>query len=109
MSGKKAESNISRRAFMAGGTTAMTAIAAGLAGASPSFVESLLRRRFVELSPEEVERIVKEMEQEYSERYGKEVTVATTGALPGVLFGYALDLSRCVGCPATRKSSGSAC
>jgi molybdopterin-containing oxidoreductase family iron-sulfur binding subunit len=89
---------ISRRAFVAGGTVAMSAIAAGLAGASPSTVESLLRRRFVELSPDEVTRIVGDMEREYSEKYGKQVTVSTTGALPGVLFGYALDLSRCVGC-----------
>jgi molybdopterin-containing oxidoreductase family iron-sulfur binding subunit len=89
---------ISRRAFVSGGTVAMSAIASGLAGASPGFVESLLRRRFVELSPDEVARIVDEMEREYSEKYGKLVTVSTTGAQPGVLFGYALDLSRCVGC-----------
>jgi len=95
----KSSTSVSRRKFLtAGGTVAMTSIACGLAGASPAFVERLLRRRFVELSPHEVERIVKEMEQEYSEKYGKSVTVSTTGAQPGVLFGYALDLSRCVGC-----------
>jgi molybdopterin-containing oxidoreductase family iron-sulfur binding subunit len=98
MSDGKREPDISRRAFVAGGTTAMTAIAAGLVGASPSFVEKLLRRRFVELSPEEIDRIVAEMERDYSEQYGKAVTMSTTGAQPGVLFGYALDLSRCVGC-----------
>jgi len=89
---------ISRRAFVAGGTTAMTAIASGLAGASPSFVEQLLRRRFVELSPAELDRITGEMERDYLEKYGKDCNVSTTGAQPGVLFGYALDLSRCVGC-----------
>ena len=31
-------------------------------------------------------------------RYGTEVTVADTPALPGVLFAYALDISRCIGC-----------
>ena len=90
--------DIGRRAFMAGGTTAMTAIASGLVGASPSFVEQLLRQRFVELSPADLERITSEMERDYLEKYGKECNVATTGAQPGVLFGYALDLSRCVGC-----------
>jgi len=99
MSKHTASTSVNRRKFLAvGGTVAMTSIASGLAGASPAFVERLLRRRFVELSPDEVDRIVKKMEQEYSEKYGKPVTVSTTGAQPGVLFGYALDLSRCVGC-----------
>jgi molybdopterin-containing oxidoreductase family iron-sulfur binding subunit len=88
----------SRRRFLAGGTAAMGAIAASVAGASPGFIDRLLRRRFVELSPEQVDRVIRDLEREYSEKYGKEVTVATTPAQQGVLFGYALDLSRCVGC-----------
>jgi Fe-S-cluster-containing dehydrogenase component len=90
--------SISRRAFVAGGTTAMSAIAAGVVNASPRFIEDLLRRRFVELEPDQVQRIVGDMEQDYSERYGKDVTVSTKAASQGVLFGYALDLSRCIGC-----------
>jgi molybdopterin-containing oxidoreductase family iron-sulfur binding subunit len=89
---------LSRRRFLAGGTTAMAAIASGVAGASPGFIESLLRTRFVELSPEQVERIVRELEEDYSAAYGKGITVGTTPAQEGVLYGYALDLSRCVGC-----------
>ena len=90
--------SISRRAFVAGGTTAMSAIAAGVVNASPRFIEDLLRRRFVELEPDQVQRIVGDMERDYSERYGKDVTVSTKAASQGVLFGYALDLSRCIGC-----------
>ena len=90
--------SISRRAFVAGGTTAMSAIAAGVVSASPRFIEDLLRRRFVELEPDQVQRIVGDMERDYSERYGKDVTVSTKAASQGVLFGYALDLSRCIGC-----------
>ena len=89
---------ISRRKLIAGGTTAMAAIAAGVTGASAGFVERLLRRNFRELSPPEVDRILEAMESEYSERYGKAVAVASTQPQTGVLFGYALDLSRCVGC-----------
>jgi molybdopterin-containing oxidoreductase family iron-sulfur binding subunit len=98
MSEESGPRTISRRAFVAGGTVAMSAIASGLAGASPSFVESLLQRRFVEMSPEELARILTDMEREYSEKYGKRVTVSATEAQPGVLFGYGLDLSRCIGC-----------
>ena len=89
---------ISRRSFLAGGTTAMTAIAAGITGASPAFIATMLRENFREMSPPEMDRVLAEMERDYSEKYGKDVTVSRTGAQPGVLFGYGLDLSRCVGC-----------
>jgi len=89
---------ISRRHFLAGGTTAMAAIAAGVTGAKPSFIEKLLRDHFRKLSPQELDDILRAMEREYSEKWGKAVTVSATGALPGVLYGYGLDLSRCVGC-----------
>jgi len=89
---------IDRRAFVAGGTTAMGAIAAGLIGASPSFISELLHKNFREIPSERVEQIIAQMEQEYTAKFGKAVTVSTRGAQPGVLFGYGLDLSRCVGC-----------
>ena len=89
---------ISRRSFLAGGTTAMTAIAAGITGASPAFIATLLRDNFREMSTPELERVIAEMERDYTAKYGKNVTVSRTGAQPGVLFGYGLDLSRCVGC-----------
>ncbi len=43
-------------------------------------------------------RALDAMEREYSAERGKAVTVADTPPMPGVLFGYALDLSRCIGC-----------
>ena len=48
---------VSRRKFMAAGTAAMAAIASGCGGSSPGFVESLLRRNFRELSPEQASYI----------------------------------------------------
>jgi len=95
---KQMPDEVTRRKFLAGGTTAMTAVAVGLTGASPAFVEKLLRTHFRELSSPEVERILADMERDYSERLGKKVSMSATPARPGVLFGYALDLSRCVGC-----------
>ena len=41
---------------------------------------------------------VKRWEARYSERFHQPVTVETTPAQEGVLFGYALDISRCIGC-----------
>ena len=89
---------IDRRSFLAGGTAAMGAIAAGVTGASAGFIEDMLHENFKEMSPARLERVVQEMEQEYTEKYGKNVSVSTKGAQPGVLFGYGLDLSRCIGC-----------
>jgi len=97
--GRGKRSAVSRRRFLAGaGASAVATVAAGAAGASPAFMERLLRRRFAELSPEAVDRILRDLESRYTERYGKEITVAATPAADGVLFGYGLDLSRCVGC-----------
>jgi len=55
-------------------------------------------RRLHEVPPERLQRLVREMEREYSAKYGQDVTVSDAGPMPGVLFGYALDISRCIGC-----------
>jgi len=89
---------IDRRSFLAGGTTAMTAIAAGVTGASGGFIAKLLHENFRELSPDHMQKILRNMQTDYTAKYGKDVTVSSTGALPNTLYGYGLDLSRCVGC-----------
>jgi len=38
------------------------------------------------------------LEMRYSSEYGKPVTVDTTPAKEGVLFGYALNIQKCIGC-----------
>jgi molybdopterin-containing oxidoreductase family iron-sulfur binding subunit len=55
-------------------------------------------RRLAELPKERLHRALDEMEREYEERHGARLQVSDTGPLPGVVFGYALDLSRCIGC-----------
>jgi len=90
---------VDRRSLLIGtGLAAMSAVAATAAGSSRGFVERMLSRRFVELSPERKESILEELEREYSERYQREVTVGDTPPMDGVEFGYGLDIARCVGC-----------
>ena len=55
-------------------------------------------RRLHDVSTERLKQLIGEMEREYSAKYGKAVTVSDAGPMPGVLFGYALDISRCIGC-----------
>ena len=90
---------MNRRALLVGtGLGAMSAVAAAAAGSSNGFVERMLRRRFVELSPERRAKILAELEREYAERYQREITVSDTPPMDGVEFGYGLDIARCIGC-----------
>ena len=78
--------------------TAAAAISAFLAGCSSSEREAFFQKRFKELSPAEVQRVLAHLEQQHSEKFGKKVSVAADPPLEGVLYGYGLDLSRCIGC-----------
>jgi molybdopterin-containing oxidoreductase family iron-sulfur binding subunit len=55
-------------------------------------------RRLHEVPKARLQRLVKEMEDQYARKYSKEVHVSDAGPVPGVLFAYALDISRCIGC-----------
>lgn len=50
------------------------------------------------MSPDEIRTVLKVLEEKYSAEYGKHVRVTATPAQKAVLFGYGLDLSRCIGC-----------
>jgi molybdopterin-containing oxidoreductase family iron-sulfur binding subunit len=55
-------------------------------------------RRLREMPKDRLRRALDQMEREYAAKRGLQVQVADTPPLPDVLFGYALDLSRCIGC-----------
>ncbi len=61
-------------------------------------LDDFVAKHFKDLSPAELQDRLAQLEQRYTEQYGKQVTVSATPAQEGVLFGYALDLSRCIGC-----------
>ena len=89
------ELSLDRRNFL----TAVGLAAAGvLAGCSSEAREKYLQKHFLELSPQEVERRLARLSAEYAKQLGQPVSVSGTTAKPGVVFGYALDLSRCIGC-----------
>ena len=43
-------------------------------------------------------KIIRNLEIKYKEKYGREFHISDEPAMDGTLFGYALDLSRCIGC-----------
>ncbi len=61
-------------------------------------MDEFVQKHFKDLSPEELKTVLARMEKNLTKKYGKPVTVSATPAMEGVLFGYALDLSRCIGC-----------
>lgn len=50
------------------------------------------------MTDEEKTEAVARLERRYSREYGKKVTVDSTPAQEGVLFGYALNIQKCIGC-----------
>jgi molybdopterin-containing oxidoreductase family iron-sulfur binding subunit len=101
MSGRKslpvlqdaAPADAGRRSFLR--AAAVGAAAAGLSGCD---FDPQLRRHFKELSKEDVARLIERVKERNRSRFGRETSVDATPAIPGVEFGYGLDLSRCVGC-----------
>ena len=86
----------SRRGFIK-----LMAEGAGLALLSSCGVEireRFLEKHFRELSPAELEARVHHLEREYKKQYGVEFRVGAEPPIDGVVFAYALDLSRCIGC-----------
>ena len=82
------DTRVSRRQF----TSVAAAAAAGwlMTACGP--------RKLKEVPKEKLRRLLADMEREYSTKYGKTVTVSDQGPLPGVVFAFALDISRCIGC-----------
>ncbi len=90
----------SRRKFLRTAVAGAAAVAGvGSAATGLEFdLESVLQGHFRELSREQLDRVLERLQKKYSARYAKDVKVAATGPLDGVVYGYGLDISRCIGC-----------
>ncbi len=85
-----------RRAFLksAGTVTA----AAFLASCDEATREAFFQKHFKELDEREITRTIERLETYYKTEYKRDIHIGTESPMAGVLFGYALDLSRCIGC-----------
>jgi molybdopterin-containing oxidoreductase family iron-sulfur binding subunit len=61
-------------------------------------LEEFFQQRFKEMSREEIQHLLSRLEQKYTKRYDIKFNLKATPPREGVLFGYGLDLSRCIGC-----------
>lgn len=61
-------------------------------------VDDFLQKHYKELDVDDKEKVFRRLEAETKEQYGADVTINDPQAIPGTKFGYALNLSICVGC-----------
>jgi Fe-S-cluster-containing dehydrogenase component len=61
-------------------------------------VEAFLQRHYKELKPEEMQHVLRRLEDETRAKYGAAVRIRDVKAEEGVGFAYALNLSICIGC-----------
>jgi len=89
---------LDRRTFLKGAALGVAGAALPSSNADASFWESFFQKHFQEMNETEIKQVIERLEKEYGEKYKKAITVGNEKAIPGVLFGYGLDLSRCIGC-----------
>jgi len=92
----------SRRKFLrqaATTTAAAVGAAAGVPGAAKAFdLEAFFQKHFREMSQDELDAVTERLARGYERNYGKSFRVDASGPLDNVLYGYGLDISRCIGC-----------
>ncbi len=86
--GPRKASGLSRREFASCAAAAAAGWLMTACGAKP----------LSEVPKDQLLSRIRDLESQYSKQYGTAVTVANTPAMSNVLFAYALDISRCIGC-----------
>jgi len=92
---------VDRRGFlqMLGATAASAGVALSVGDAAAFSFDEFFQKHFYELSKEDLAKVLARLEREYNKRYEREdFRVNAAAPLPGVRFGYALNLSKCIGC-----------
>jgi molybdopterin-containing oxidoreductase family iron-sulfur binding subunit len=97
---------VTRRTFLKGTAAAMAGMAGLVAALSPLLalergeitLDDLLQKHYRELSPAELQRIMAALADKCEKERGVRPTIRDLKPLAGVGFGYALNLTRCIGC-----------
>jgi Fe-S-cluster-containing dehydrogenase component len=93
------ENRHSRRDFikmMSIGTLA--GLSLGSLSCTKAGMEEFLQKHFHEMTEDEKKQVIRRLEEKYLKKYGRKVQISTQPAETGALWGYGLDLSRCIGC-----------
>ena len=102
---QKPFASLSRRDFITGLAVTAAAAGAGIAALSPLInaeevpsIDDLLQQHYQRLTSDEKKAIFTRLEKEISETYGVTATVKDPQPLDGVVYGYTLNIGRCIGC-----------
>jgi len=104
MTEQQPESGLSRRTLLKGigATLGVAAFAKALAPLTEWVdglsVDAFLQKHYRELTPDELQTVLRRLEQETRDQYGADVHIDDLTPNPGVKFAYALNLSLCIGC-----------
>ena len=97
---------VTRRTFLKGAAASMVGVAGLMAALKPllaleqgeATLDDLLQKHYRELTPQEMQRILQRLEDKCQQAYGVRPAIRDARPLDGVEFGYALNLTRCIGC-----------
>jgi molybdopterin-containing oxidoreductase family iron-sulfur binding subunit len=78
------------------GAAAATAASCGSSTSSEAFAD-YFQQHYRKMSAEEIQSTIERLERKYAAKYGVEVDVANTPPIDGVVFGYAINISKCKG------------
>ena len=81
-----------------GGAAFVNAVAPLARWASDLDLDAFLQTHYKELTTDELAEVMRRHEREAKRDYGADVTIEDVPPTPGVVFGYALNLSICIGC-----------
>lgn len=87
---------ISRREFVF--ATAISTVSMAFKSSFNLSIEEFLEKNFLELKKDEIKKLLDRIEKEYKQKYGIDIKVENTSPMKNVIYGYGLDLSRCIGC-----------
>ncbi len=92
--------SIERRDFMkwmAVGTASIAGLSL-LSSCDSDKREAFFQEQFKELDENELKAMLERLERGYKKEYNADIEVNATAPMDHVLFGYGLDLSKCIGC-----------
>ena len=85
---------IGRRSFLKGAGGVIASVTIG----GCNSIEKLFQKHFLEMTPQDMEAVRARLHSDYKRKYGRNFVLGTEPAREGELYGYGLDISRCVGC-----------
>ncbi|MFO0675325.1 MAG: 4Fe-4S dicluster domain-containing protein [Polyangiaceae bacterium] len=80
------------------GASAFAYALAPLRDAPHLSLSEVLQRHYKELTRDELTAVLRRLETDAEAKHGRKVTISDYPPLAGVEYGYALNLSRCIGC-----------